>query len=117
MSARRSVAARLRASGTECQACRTRKGRLDLGDVLARLGARRMTNLLVEGGGTVHSAFLTEGLADEAAVFVAPRIIGGGPSEVNWPTGSVTSYELPGPTRIGQDQLWRVAVGSRRSGR
>jgi diaminohydroxyphosphoribosylaminopyrimidine deaminase/5-amino-6-(5-phosphoribosylamino)uracil reductase len=33
--------------------------------------------LLVEGGARVHGAFLRHGLADQAQVWVAPRLLGG----------------------------------------
>lgn len=45
--------------------------------LLDELGRRRMTNVLVEGGSAVLGAFVDAGLADEAIVFVAPRIVGG----------------------------------------
>lgn len=49
---------------------------IDLPDVLRTLGARDVVRLLVEGGARVHGAFLDLGLADRAAVFIAPRIVG-----------------------------------------
>ncbi|MFI5306247.1 MAG: bifunctional diaminohydroxyphosphoribosylaminopyrimidine deaminase/5-amino-6-(5-phosphoribosylamino)uracil reductase RibD [Polyangiales bacterium] len=52
------------------------EGRLRLRSVLADLGRRGVMRLLVEGGSRVHAAFLDQGLADRAAVFVAPRILG-----------------------------------------
>lgn len=45
--------------------------------LLAELGRRRITNLLVEGGPAVLTSLLEAGLADEAQVFVATKIIGG----------------------------------------
>jgi diaminohydroxyphosphoribosylaminopyrimidine deaminase/5-amino-6-(5-phosphoribosylamino)uracil reductase len=73
-----SRAARLVAAGAELVVVPKRKrGRgLDLTRVLAELGRRGVVRLLVEGGGTMHGALLDEGLADRAAVFVAPRILG-----------------------------------------
>ena len=52
-------------------------GRVDLAAVLAELGRRRMTNLLVEGGSEVLGAFADADLIDEAHVFLAAKIIGG----------------------------------------
>jgi diaminohydroxyphosphoribosylaminopyrimidine deaminase/5-amino-6-(5-phosphoribosylamino)uracil reductase len=52
----------------------------DLPDVralLAELGRRRMTNILVEGGAAVLGSFLDAGAIDEIHVFLAPRLIGG----------------------------------------
>ncbi|MEM8964628.1 MAG: dihydrofolate reductase family protein, partial [Acidobacteriota bacterium] len=45
--------------------------------VLADLARRQVQSLLVEGGGTVTSAFVTAGCFDRVAVDVAPRLIGG----------------------------------------
>lgn len=41
------------------------------------LGKRRLTNLLVEGGGTTLGGFWDAGLVDEVHVFMAPRVLGG----------------------------------------
>jgi len=48
-----------------------------LPELLAELGRRRWTNLLVEGGAEVLGSFLDGGLIDEAHVFVAPKLFGG----------------------------------------
>ena len=34
--------------------------------------------MLVEGGATIHAAFIAAGLVDRVALFVAPRLLGGG---------------------------------------
>ncbi|WP_197489174.1 bifunctional diaminohydroxyphosphoribosylaminopyrimidine deaminase/5-amino-6-(5-phosphoribosylamino)uracil reductase RibD [Planctomyces sp. SH-PL14] len=51
--------------------------RVSIPALLSRLGQRKLTNLLVEGGGDVLGAFHDAGLLDEYHVFVAPKIIGG----------------------------------------
>jgi diaminohydroxyphosphoribosylaminopyrimidine deaminase/5-amino-6-(5-phosphoribosylamino)uracil reductase len=53
------------------------KGRPALPALLTELGRRRMTNILVEGGGEILGAFFDEGLVDEVHAFVAPKILGG----------------------------------------
>lgn len=50
---------------------------LSIDAVLADLGRRRMTNVLVEGGAGVLGAFFDANAVDEAWVFVAPKVIGG----------------------------------------
>ena len=45
--------------------------------LLAELGRRRMTNILVEGGAGLLGSFHDAGSIDEAWVFVAPKLIGG----------------------------------------
>jgi len=50
----------------------------DLRLVFEALAGEGLHKILVEGGGEVHASVLQEaGLADEACVFVAPKIIGG----------------------------------------
>jgi diaminohydroxyphosphoribosylaminopyrimidine deaminase/5-amino-6-(5-phosphoribosylamino)uracil reductase len=51
---------------------------LSIDAVLVNLGARRFTNVLVEGGAGLLGAFVDAKLADEFHVFVAPRLIGSG---------------------------------------
>jgi 5-amino-6-(5-phosphoribosylamino)uracil reductase len=49
---------------------------LDLHTVLADLAARGVQRLMVEGGCSVHTQFLTAGLADELQLVVAPFFVG-----------------------------------------
>ena len=48
-----------------------------LQDLLAELGSRRLTNLLVEGGPTVLGSLADLRSIDEVWAFIAPRLIGG----------------------------------------
>jgi diaminohydroxyphosphoribosylaminopyrimidine deaminase/5-amino-6-(5-phosphoribosylamino)uracil reductase len=52
-------------------------GQVAIADVVGELGRRRMTRVLVEGGGAVLGAFLDAGLANEVHAYLAPRLIGG----------------------------------------
>jgi diaminohydroxyphosphoribosylaminopyrimidine deaminase/5-amino-6-(5-phosphoribosylamino)uracil reductase len=45
--------------------------------LLAELGRRRMTNVLVEGGGTLLGTLFDAAEIDEVHVFVAPKLVGG----------------------------------------
>jgi 5-amino-6-(5-phosphoribosylamino)uracil reductase len=49
---------------------------LDLRSVLDDLAGRGIGRLMVEGGGDVHTRFLTAGLADELQLVVAPFFVG-----------------------------------------
>jgi diaminohydroxyphosphoribosylaminopyrimidine deaminase/5-amino-6-(5-phosphoribosylamino)uracil reductase len=91
--------------GVEALRCRSRGGRVDLGDLLARLGARGVVHLLVEGGAAVHQAFLEERLVDELVVHVAPKVLGGG---LPWLDGA-------GPARMA-DALQLAELDVRRAG-
>ncbi len=48
-----------------------------LTEVLDDLWARGLSRVLVEAGPTLTSAFIREGLADELAVYLAPKLLGG----------------------------------------
>jgi 5-amino-6-(5-phosphoribosylamino)uracil reductase len=49
---------------------------INLVAVLDDLGKRNVERLMVEGGGTVHTQFLSAGLVDEIQVVIAPFFIG-----------------------------------------
>jgi 5-amino-6-(5-phosphoribosylamino)uracil reductase len=49
---------------------------VDFGKMLDDLGARGIGQLMVEGGGTIHTQFLTAGLADEIQLAIAPFFVG-----------------------------------------
>ncbi|GAH97326.1 unnamed protein product, partial [marine sediment metagenome] len=51
-------------------------GQSNLCFLLDELSKRGIAQLLVEGGPTVISSFLREGLADEICVYIAPKILG-----------------------------------------
>jgi diaminohydroxyphosphoribosylaminopyrimidine deaminase/5-amino-6-(5-phosphoribosylamino)uracil reductase len=68
---------RLEERGCEIIRCRGAEGRVDVHDLLRALGRRRLTNLLVEGGGEVLGSFFEADAVDQVMVFIAPKIIGG----------------------------------------
>jgi 5-amino-6-(5-phosphoribosylamino)uracil reductase len=51
---------------------------VNLGVLLADLGARKVERLLVEGGGATHTQFLSAGLVDEIHLVIAPFFVGDG---------------------------------------
>ena len=68
---------RLVSAGVRVEAVKRRPDGLDLRKVLLLLGTLGVTRLLVEGGGELHGSFVSGGLADRLALYVAPRLIGG----------------------------------------
>ena len=69
---------RLREAGVETWLCEAgADGRLSATDLVRRIGGAGLDSVLLEGGGTLNESFLREGLVDEAAVFLAPKFIGG----------------------------------------
>lgn len=69
---------------------RGREG-LDLNAVLGELVSRGLHTLLVEGGGRVHRSFLDHGVVDRLHLFVAPRVLAGGPGWVGGPPYGLAS--------------------------
>jgi diaminohydroxyphosphoribosylaminopyrimidine deaminase/5-amino-6-(5-phosphoribosylamino)uracil reductase len=67
----------LRGAGVEVLLLPARTGRMSFARVMAALGARGLTSVLVEGGGTVAAEALRAGVVDRAVLFVAPALIGG----------------------------------------
>jgi diaminohydroxyphosphoribosylaminopyrimidine deaminase / 5-amino-6-(5-phosphoribosylamino)uracil reductase len=86
-------------------------GRLDIRAVLGDLASLGVQSLLVEGGGRTHAAFLDAGLADRAALFTAPILLG---DEGATPLAALRAVDGPGSAwrlegvqrfDLGRDQL------------
>jgi len=75
--ARADDVARLAGAGCEVVCCEGDNHRARLDFLLAELGRRRMTNVLVEGGGEVLGSLLDLNQIDEVHVFIAPKLFGG----------------------------------------
>jgi diaminohydroxyphosphoribosylaminopyrimidine deaminase/5-amino-6-(5-phosphoribosylamino)uracil reductase len=70
-----------------------------LEEELAALAAEAVQSLLLEGGPTLATAFLADGLVDRLLVFVAPVVAGDGPPLIG---------PLPEPLDLGEPELERV---------
>ncbi|WP_067516511.1 RibD family protein [Nocardia uniformis] len=87
-------------------------GAVDFATLLGELGARGIEHLMVEGGGTIHTAFLSGGLADEILMAVAPILIGdpAAPSFLGpaaYPGGPQRRMRLAEVGRVGDMALLR----------
>lgn len=91
-------------------------GRVDPAAVLAELWRRGRRHVLLEGGPRVAAAFLDAGLVDEAVAYVAPTLLGAGPSALAG--GAVTTLadahraELVDVARFGPDVRLRYRLHS-----
>jgi len=54
-----------------------RSGQINLKDMMKKLALLNITNILVEGGGTLIGSLFDEGLVDKVLFFISPKIIGG----------------------------------------
>lgn len=76
ISANPSLAKKITEKGAELLAAPVVQGRCDLDFLTDELSKQGITQLLVEGGPTVITSFLKQGLADEICVYIAPEILG-----------------------------------------
>jgi diaminohydroxyphosphoribosylaminopyrimidine deaminase / 5-amino-6-(5-phosphoribosylamino)uracil reductase len=65
--------------------CEEREGQVVPGSAATRLGEAGVHTLLVEGGPSLAYSFLAAGLVDRWVSFVAPVVLGGGPT---WPVAA-----------------------------
>lgn len=83
-----------------------RQGRPSLTDLLSMLADRAIQRVLVEGGSTIHGAFIAQGLVDRFVLYLAPRLVGSGnPIARGYGPGWLQPLEL-GPltmTPLGKD--------------
>jgi riboflavin-specific deaminase-like protein len=91
---------------------------VDLHKVTTDLYARGVHRLMVEGGGTMHTQFLTAGLADELQLVVAPFFVGDSRAprfvhDGDFPWGPHRRATLAGVRQIGDVVLLRYALSDR----
>jgi riboflavin-specific deaminase-like protein len=82
------------------------------------LAARGVNRLMVEGGGTVHTQFLTDDIVDELQLTVAPVFIGDSDAprfvrDGNFPWNAARRAELVDVHKLGDVVLLRYALSSR----
>jgi 5-amino-6-(5-phosphoribosylamino)uracil reductase len=82
------------------------------------LGERGVSRLMVEGGGNVHTQFLTDNLADELQLVVAPFFVGDSRatrfvSDGQFPFNPGRRATLAEVRQIGDVVLLRYALSSR----
>ncbi|MEU9044475.1 MULTISPECIES: dihydrofolate reductase family protein [unclassified Kitasatospora] len=87
---------------------------VDFGALLDDLATRGVERLMVEGGGQVHTQFLSQGLADEIQLAVAPLVVGDAAAPrflhpANYPGGSTRRMRLLGTEAVGDVVLLRYA--------
>jgi diaminohydroxyphosphoribosylaminopyrimidine deaminase/5-amino-6-(5-phosphoribosylamino)uracil reductase len=69
-------AKRFHDAGAEVWQGQEKEGRVDLKALLRRIAKEGLNHVLVEGGAEMYGSFLREKLADELALFIAPKLIG-----------------------------------------
>ncbi|GAB2698998.1 RibD family protein [Kitasatospora kifunensis] len=87
---------------------------MDFKAMLEDLATRGVKRLMVEGGGQLHTQFLSQGLADEVHLAVAPLLVGeaGAPRFVHpaeFPGGSNRRMRLLDARTVGDVVVLRYA--------
>ena len=107
---------RLGTAGCEVWVCPgdTAAARLDA--LVAELGRRRLTNVLVEGGGRLLGSLLDARQVDEVHVFVAPKLLGGAAAPTAVAGGGIAALaealplETPEVRQLGGDTYLHARV-------
>ncbi|AYV32978.1 2,5-diamino-6-ribosylamino-4(3H)-pyrimidinone 5'-phosphate reductase (plasmid) [Streptomyces sp. ADI95-16] len=91
---------------------------LDWGQVLDELGRRGIRRLMVEGGGTIHTQLMSQNLADEVHLAIAPLLVGQADAPrflgtAEYPGGSAARMRLLEAQTIGDVVLLRYAPKER----
>jgi diaminohydroxyphosphoribosylaminopyrimidine deaminase/5-amino-6-(5-phosphoribosylamino)uracil reductase len=76
--------------------------------LLAELGRRRMTNVLVEGGSQLLGSLFAKDLIDEVHVFIAPKLVGG--AAAVGPLGGA-GRDLMSQACLLDDAVWEELAG------
>ncbi len=92
--------------------------RVQMRKLIEDLGTRGVRRLMVEGGGKVHTQFLTDNLADELQLVVAPFFVGDSRatrfvSDGQFPWNPDRRATLASVRQIGDVVLLRYALSSR----
>ncbi|MHB1420499.1 MAG: bifunctional diaminohydroxyphosphoribosylaminopyrimidine deaminase/5-amino-6-(5-phosphoribosylamino)uracil reductase RibD [Bacillota bacterium] len=69
--------AALQARGVEVLELDELEGRVDMEVLMASLGRRGITSVLVEGGAEINASALRQGIVDKVLFFIAPMLFGG----------------------------------------
>jgi diaminohydroxyphosphoribosylaminopyrimidine deaminase/5-amino-6-(5-phosphoribosylamino)uracil reductase len=97
-------AERLRQRGIEVVKVSAEDGRVDLKEVLRKLGRRDILSVLVEGGARVFESFLRQNLFHRLYLFTAPKVFGRGVKA--FPEGvSLEGLKLKELKKFGDDTL------------
>ena len=88
-----------------------RDGRVDIFELMKKLGQMEITSVMIEGGAEVNASALKAGIVDKAMFFVAPKIFGGkdtsspiGGDGVEDPSEAIKLKDIS-VERIGEDML------------
>lgn len=68
---------KIESAGAEVLVVKAKDARVDLQDLVKKLGKRGIMSVLIEGGAEVHASALRAGIVDKAVLFIAPMFMTG----------------------------------------
>lgn len=68
---------KLKKSGIEVIIVNTKDNRVDLAELMIKLGELNIDSVLLEGGAELNFSALEQGIVDKIQIYIAPKIIGG----------------------------------------
>lgn len=85
-------------------------GHVDLKDMVNKLAELKITSILIEGGGTINSAFLNADLVDKINIIYCPIISGNNnaPSIFSIPVKNQLKYKQINQFHLGTDIWWEA---------
>ncbi|WP_414838720.1 bifunctional diaminohydroxyphosphoribosylaminopyrimidine deaminase/5-amino-6-(5-phosphoribosylamino)uracil reductase RibD [Carnobacterium sp. TMP28] len=103
--------ATLTKKGIEVIVLSQRDNRVDLRELMKKLGAKNIDSILLEGGATLNFSALKEGIVDKVHVYLSPKIIGGKDAKTVVEGEGISSLENAfqlkrlNPVMVGEDLL------------
>ena len=71
---------KLQSAGAEIVLVKSDRGRVDLRDLMRKLGRMDIMSVLVEGGAEIHASALKSGIVDKVVMYIAPTLMTGSDS-------------------------------------
>lgn len=99
----------LKAQGAQLLFCGSRYGKIDLIDLMEKLGRLSVDSILLEGGAAVNDSAFSQDLVDKIILYIAPKIIGGETAKTFVGGNGIVSLEqahrirIESMERIGED--------------
>ena len=88
------------ALGAKVIRCKSLNRRIDLVDLMEKLGGLSIDSILLEGGSTVNESAISSGIVNKLILYVAPKIIGGERSKTFVGGIGIPSLDQAYPLRI-----------------
>lgn len=94
----------LEKSGAHIIMTNAKNNRIDLTDLMKKLGEMKIDSVLIEGGGEIHASALKAGIVNKVQLYIAPKIIGGDGKNAVAPLGIMLANDA---VRLKNPQISR----------